>query len=236
MRDLFLADAHLIDPADGNYRKMLDFLEKEAPGIRTLYLLGDIFEFWVGYRHSVFSAYVPLLESLRKLREKGTEIVFVEGNHDFHLGPYFEKTLGCRILPDGGAVEIDGLRVFVEHGDLVNAADRGYRLLRAFLRSRPARGILSLCPPDWSWAIARRASRLSQKKRPAKIRRWQPADLLKSHAHKRFEAGADAVVTGHFHTPVLHRSEGKTLVALGDWITQYSYAVFENGAFRLERF
>lgn len=236
MRDLFIADAHLLDPADENYRKLLTFLREQGPQTRTLYLLGDIFEFWVGYRHTVFSAYVPLLEQLRRIREGGTDIVFVEGNHDFHLGPYFEQVLGCRVLPDGGTVEIDGLRVSLDHGDQLNPADRGYRLLRAVLRSRPLRGLIGLIPPDWSWALARRASRMSQKKRAAKRGRWNPRQVLLEHARRRFAEGADAVVTGHFHTPLFDRSEGKPLIALGDWITAYSYAVFEDGAFSLNQF
>lgn len=236
MRDLFIADAHLLDPTDDNYRKLLAFLREQGPQTRTLYLLGDIFEFWVGYRHSVFSAYVPLLEALRRMREHGTEIVYVEGNHDFHLGPYFEQVLGCRVLPDGGLVEIDGLTVHLGHGDLVDTADRGYRLLRFILRSRPLRGILNLCPPDWTWEIARRASLLSQKNRGKTGCTWEPRQLLTDHALQRFAEGVDAVVTGHFHTPLFERFEGKCLVAIGDWIGQYSYAVFENGDFALKQF
>jgi UDP-2,3-diacylglucosamine hydrolase len=71
MRDVFIADAHLLDPADENYRRLLAFLDGLRGETRTLYLLGDIFEFWVGYRHVVFAPYVPLLEALRRLREGG---------------------------------------------------------------------------------------------------------------------------------------------------------------------
>ncbi len=102
MRDIFLADAHLLDPSDANYRRLLAFLDRQRGSVGTLYLLGDIFEFWVGYHHTVFAPYVPLLEALRRLREAGARIVYVEGNHDFHLGPYIEETLGCTVLPDGG--------------------------------------------------------------------------------------------------------------------------------------
>ena len=105
MRDLFIADAHLLAPQDANYRRLLEFLRAQRGRTRTLVLLGDIFEFWIGYRYCVFSAYVPLLEALRELREAGARIVYVEGNHDFHLGPYFAETLGCDILPDGGVIE-----------------------------------------------------------------------------------------------------------------------------------
>ncbi len=231
MTDLFLADAHLRSPADANYRQLLAFLESWQGRARTLYLLGDIFEFWVGYSHVVFSPYVPLLEALRRLREAGTAIVYVEGNHDFHLGPYFTGTLGCTVLPDGGAVEIDGHRIFLTHGDLVNPADLGYRRLRGLLRSPLLKGLISLTPPDLTWAIARWGSRRSQAKRRGRLP-FSPLPLLRAHAQRRFGEGYAAVVSGHFHQPSLETGSG-TLVALGDWISQYSYATLEDGVFTL---
>lgn len=236
MRDVFIADAHLIDPADKNYRKLLAFLDGLRGEVRTLYLLGDVFEFWVGYRHVVFAPYVPLLEALRRLREGGTEIVCVEGNHDFHLGPYFEEVLGCRILPDGGAVVIDGRRVYIGHGDLVNAGDRGYRLLRRALRSRPMRWLMQVVPPDWTWGIARWASRQSQKGRSARTAVWVPETMLMAHAEECFKQGFAAVVTGHFHFPLRREADGKVVIAVGDWIDQFSYAVCEDGKFELHTF
>jgi len=236
MRDVFIADAHLLDPADENYRRLLAFLDGLRGGTRTLYLLGDVFEFWVGYRHVVFAPYVPLLEALRRLRQEGTEIVCVEGNHDFHLGPYFEKVLGCRILPDGGIVEIDGRKVYLGHGDLVNADDRGYLLLRRVLRSLPLQWLMKVTPPDWTWGIARWAGRQSRKGRVNKTVRQLPETMLAAHAEQRFGQGCQAVVTGHFHLPLLKKSDGKTLVALGDWIDQFSYAVCENGSFELHTY
>lgn len=236
MRDVFIADAHLINPTDENYRRLLNFLDELRGKTRTLYLLGDVFEFWVGYRHVVFSSYVPLLEALRRLRETGTAIVCVEGNHDFHLGPYFEDVLGCRVMPDGGVVDIDGRRVYLGHGDLANPDDRGYRLLRGVLRSRPLRWLMRVVPPDWTWRIAHWASDQSRRGHAVKKTRWLPETMLMNHAKQHFASGCAAVVTGHFHLPLLKESNGGTLVALGDWIDQFSYAICENGRFELRTF
>ncbi len=236
MRDIFIADAHLADPDSENYRRLLDFLERQGGNIRTLYLLGDIFEFWIGYRSVVFAPYVPLLETLRRLRLHGTDIVYVEGNHDFRMGPYFTEVLGCRVLADGGPVEIDGRKVFIAHGDLVNPADRGYRLLRRVLRSKPMRWLMAAIPPDLTWSIAHLSSRQSKKTHAGKKVRWNPRELLAEHARQRFAEGHRVVITGHFHQALLEKSEAGTFIALGDWIEQYSYAVYEGGEFRLERF
>jgi UDP-2,3-diacylglucosamine hydrolase len=236
MRDLFIADAHLLDPGDANYRLLLKFLRAQRGRTRTLVLLGDIFEFWIGYRSCVFSAYVPLLETLRELRLAGTRIVYVEGNHDFHLGPYFAETLGCEILPDGGVIELDGWKIHVSHGDLIDPADRGYRLLRRFLRSPFLRLLAAILPPDWAWAIARWAGNLSRRSHSPSPRREAPMHLLEEHARRRFASGCQAVVTGHFHAPARRDFDGRVLIALGDWIDQYSYAVFAEGEFSLTEF
>jgi len=234
MKDIFIADAHLLDPAEGNYQRLLAFLRQQRGTIRNLVMLGDIFEFWLGYRHSVFAPFVPLLEELRLQRSSGTKLIFVEGNHDFHLGPYFSETLDCLVLPDGGTLELDGRRVLVVHGDLVNPADRGYRLLRRILRCRLSRLLLPLAPPDWAWRVARWASHLSSRRKQRR-HAYLPEQALLDFARERFAEGYDAVLTGHFHLPLYRQFDGKVLICLGDWIEQDSYAVFEHGAFALKR-
>ncbi|WP_052643396.1 UDP-2,3-diacylglucosamine diphosphatase [Syntrophotalea carbinolica] len=233
MKDLFLADTHLLDPCDEPYLRLLDFLDGQCGSLRSLVMLGDIFEFWLGYRHTVFSAYLPLLERLRRLHEAGTELVFVEGNHDFHLGPYFSETLDCRILPDGGALERDGRKIFIAHGDLVNPKDTGYRVLRRVLRHPLSHRLMMLVPPDTAWRIARWASAKSSRKNGGRERHSLPHDDLLNYARQRFSEGYDTVITGHFHVPLLHHENGHTLIALGDWTKQPSYAVLEDGVFTL---
>lgn len=234
MKDIFLADAHLLDPEDDNYLRLLDFLKQHRGSIRTLVLLGDIFEFWIGYRHTVFAPYIPLLEELRQQRETGTELVFVEGNHDFHLGPYFRETLKCRILPNGGLLQLDGKRVYIAHGDLINPADRGYRLLRWVLRCGLSRRLLPLVPADWAWQIALWASVQSGRRKQRQDYR-PPEKLIVQFARDRFSEGYDAVLIGHFHVPLYRQFDDKVLICLGDWIQQDSYAVFEKGVFVLQQ-
>jgi UDP-2,3-diacylglucosamine hydrolase len=229
MKDIFLADAHLRDPADPPYRRMLAFLEEQRGQVRTLYLLGDLFDFWIGFNSVVYAPYVPLLEALRRLREAGTGLVFVEGNHDFHLGPYFTETLGCRILRDGGVVTIDGWRVYIGHGDLVNPRDRGYRILRRLFRSGLVRVLAQIVHPDWTWGIYRWLNRRSHRGKPPKAARVLPLEDLRRHAREHFAAGCQVVVTGHFHIPHHETTAEGTLLSLGGWLEHSAYAVWENG-------
>ncbi|HKL48030.1 MAG TPA: UDP-2,3-diacylglucosamine diphosphatase [Desulfuromonadales bacterium] len=234
MKDVFVADAHLADPASENYRCFLDFLNSLRGETRTLFLLGDIFEFWIGYRHIVFSPYVPVLDALRRLKEAGTEIVYVEGNHDFHVGPYFEKVLEARIFPDGGEIEVDKQILLIVHGDLIDTSDKGYRLLRRLLRSRPFKILKSLIPPDLAWSLAQWGSRQSQKKHSSYNSSRSVEEMISAFGERKLSEGFDGIVSGHFHTPFIQKTPEGTIIALGDWIDQYSYAVLENGAFSLE--
>ncbi len=236
MRDLFIADAHLRNPQDENYRKLLSFLNSQTGRTRTLYLLGDIFQFWIGRRFSTFAPYQPILQRLIKMRETGTDIVYVEGNHDFYLDAYFGRELGCTVLPDGGEVDIDGIRVFLTHGDQVNPEDVGYHKLRRFLRSGFIRCIARTISPDIIWRIASWGSRKSAESREGKSMPHAPVDLLLAYARPHFEKGCSVMVSGHYHQPIFRQTDGRTLIALGDWITDFSYAVYEDGEFRLETY
>ena len=236
MKDIFVADAHLLYPEDENYRKFLEFLRGLEGSTRTLYLLGDIFQFWVGYRHCVFTPYVPLLEALWRLKRSGTRLVFVEGNHDFLLGPYFSEILACDIYPETARLEIDGRSVHLAHGDLMDPNDRGYRLLRATLRCRPARLFKRLITADAMWGISVWMNRKSQAHHPQREGRLDRERLITDHALRQFADGASAVITGHLHTPLKIEHASGTIIALGDWITQYSYAVCKDGQFSLESF
>ncbi|TFH57860.1 MAG: UDP-2,3-diacylglucosamine diphosphatase, partial [Candidatus Zixiibacteriota bacterium] len=235
-QDLFIADAHLRHPDDRNYRRLLEFLTGKIGQIRTLYLLGDIFEFCLGYRHVVYVAHVPLFCCLERLRQTGTKIVYVEGNHDFNLGPFFARDIGCTVLPQGGMVEIDGQSVFLTHGDLSDASDRRYRLLRSFFRSGLIRFLSGWIHPDRIRSIGDWSGKNSaSKKRPARPVSEVKTILLDS-ANRAFAAGAQVMVVGHYHTPLYEKTENGTLIALGDWIENSSYAVYENGIFRLDEY
>lgn len=236
MRAVFLADAHLHRPNDANYQALLAFLSLQEGRTDLLALLGDICEFLVGGPKALPSHYEPLFQALERLQRRGTRLVYVEGNHDFHLAPYFRDRFPCQLFRDGGSIELDGRHVLLVHGDLANPADRGYRLLRRILRSSPIRLLLQILPPSFIWWIADRSGRASRRTRVNKSQRWPARTVLKNYAEACLQEGNQAVIVGHFHEPFQTNIAGGELIALGDWITQYSYAVWECGRFRLERY
>lgn len=108
MRAIFIADAHLRQPGDENYRLLMEFLAGLRGNVDTLYILGDLFEFWIGYDPVPFTHYLPLLDRLRELVDSGVRIEYFEGNHDFHMGPFFTETLRATVHPGPAVVDIRG--------------------------------------------------------------------------------------------------------------------------------
>lgn len=241
MRKIFIADAHLRLPTDENYLRLLHFLETLEGGTGTLFILGDLFEFWIGYPSVAFPHYVPVIEALRRLRTAGTEIVYLEGNHDFHMGPVFADDLGARIHTGPATLALDGKKVCLCHGDQINRRDYGYRLLRSILHSGLIRGLTRVVPPTGAAAIARYLGGKSRAHHGARRHRWDFASLVRHYAAERFADGCDVVVTGHFHLPLFETTyddagREQVLLSLGDWITHYTYGEMLAGSISLKTF
>ncbi|MCD6187788.1 MAG: UDP-2,3-diacylglucosamine diphosphatase [Desulfuromusa sp.] len=230
MRAIFLSDAHLRHPQDNNYQCLLDFLNHEKD-LDALFLLGDIFEFWFGYKYLTFTAYIPVLEKLRQLSESGTKLYFVEGNHDFNMGPYFTETLRCTVIPDQQLIEWDGQKIMLSHGDLLNP-DRNYQRLRSFCRSWPVKLLARLIHPDLMWSTALWLSNKSSKNRPEN-QHQNPSTYLIPFSET---SHSDIVICGHFHHPLELEHRGVKIIALGDWITQFSYAEMVDGEIKLKSY
>lgn len=230
MKAIFLSDAHLRNPQDKNYLRLLDFLNQQKD-LDALFLLGDIFEFWLGYKHLVFSAYIPLLEKLRQFSESGTQLYFVEGNHDFNLGPYFINTLKCTVIPEQQLLNWDGKKILICHGDLIKP-DRNYRHLRTFWRSWPIKALSRIIHPDLVWSFALWLSNKSSKNDPRKCHR-DPSPYLIPFSET---SNSDIVICGHFHHPLEREHQDVKIIALGDWISQFSYAEMQDGVISLKSY
>lgn len=236
MRKIFIADAHLKNPQDANYRSLVRFLDTLPADTDTLYLLGDIFEFWIGHPRPVYSHYREIIDCLKGVRERGVRIVYFEGNHDFHLGSYFRDELQAEVYESGAVLEIGGKRVCLCHGDQVNRKDYRYRLFRLSLRNPLVKALVPVFSRRLADHAAATLSRRSSKKHEERRTRWDYPAILEAFAGACFASGCDAVITGHFHLPICKREPGRLFISLGDWISHYSYAQWLDGEFSLERF
>jgi len=226
---IFLSDAHLKGLDDPNQRLLCSFLEG-LDGVDTLVILGDLFDFWVGFNDAVYYQYLPILAQFLRLKDKGVKIKYLEGNHDFFMGPFFTDVLKAEVYPYPMEMELDGKRLFLAHGDTVNKRDYGYRFLRWFLRRRPIHFIMRNLPS----LVWRMAKVMSKGSRQYLGKGFDYDTILLNYAMDK--RGYDAVILGHSHVPRFERIMGGMLyVNLGDWITHYTYLVYEDGGFRLER-
>lgn len=231
---IFLADAHLRHPDDQNYRKMIAFLRHLQGKASHLYILGDLFRFWTGYRYTVYTPYVPLLNALYDLVASGTRISYIEGNHDFHVGPYFTDILGANVYPDTATISLDGRKLHLCHGDRINPADYGYRALRWLFRNRGTRILKRMVPADTVWGISVWLNRGSDRRHHGE-RRPFPEKMVTAYADQQFLTGADTVICGHFHTPYHQKvTGGSEIICLGDWIQDFSYLKYAGGTFELK--
>ena len=230
MKSLFLADAHLRDPQDQAYRELLTFLQELPDDLDNLFILGDFFDFWHGFKDVVFSAYVPILAALEKVSSKGIKISFFAGNHEISFGPYLESLGSCH--ENQAITELDGQKIYLTHGDCLNPDDHIYRLWRSLIRSSLIAKLINALPASLTWNIASRLSHGSRSYNGTK--KIIPAQVLKSSA-RLLESDLSAIIIGHFHQAgqerFITKSGPKTLYLLGDWSNERSYLILEDGQF-----
>lgn len=236
MRAIFLADAHLHHPDDANYRLLLQFLDEQRGRTDLLCILGDLFDFRVGLPSLDFPEHEPMLAALAALSRSGTRLVYLEGNHDFHLGAAFAARIGCELHRGPVVLEVGGMRLHLCHGDLVNRADWRYRLLHLLLRNPVTPLVAGLAPTGLLHRIRGRLQRTSRNRYRHDRVRWDYTAIIRAFAAAIRDGGCDALVLGHFHQPFLEERDGFTLLSLGDWIGHFSYGQLENGSFSLSSY
>ncbi len=207
MRFLLLSDAHLDGPDDPVQERFVEWtVGIDADG---LYLLGDIFHRWWEWRGQPFPQYVPVLQALRALSDRGVHVTVLRGNHDF--AAHGLRSLARVALANSLDVSFDGRRFVLAHGD---QADSGlsYRLARGLLRGKTFAGILNTMPRSSAWRfLGRIAGAAHEDSVPS------PALLAaqRRFARQVLEDGPGVVVLGHSHSPAFIDLGKGTLVRLG---------------------
>ena len=224
---LFVSDLHLDAARPAATAAFLRFLQDEASSTETLYILGDLFEFWIG-DDADDALSCTVLDALREYTGRGHRCRVTRGNRDFLLGRGFEQRTGARLLPDPEVITVSGQRALVMHGDLLCVDDHAYQRYRARV-NRPAlqRAFLAL-PRRWRKAageFGRERSRRHKAGQSAMIMDVNPeavTAVLREHS-------CDLLIHGHTHRPGRHAFDidGRscTRIVLGDWYQQASVLV-----------
>ena len=234
---LFLSDAHIsVLPGPCPRRdRLVSFLRSLSPGPKELFLLGDIFEFWYEYETVLYASYFPLLHALATLRDQGTRIHLITGNHDFWAGSQFQSLLSAQVSYDTGEAAISGRRVFLCHGDGFAPEDKAYRAFRRTLRSRPFTWLMGRFPPGMVAKIADRLAKWTRNRSDRSDDKDRRA--LRSLAQKKIAEGYDVFLCAHLHSPETAEIEAGgrkgLFLNVGDWWEHDSYVMERHGVFVL---
>jgi len=201
----FISDLHLGPGAPGVEARFLALLEELAGRSRAgraqrLYILGDLFAFWVERPALARRLHARPLEALAALARAGCPVAALDGNRDFGYGPVFAAAAGAQPLGERAVVEAGGRRVLLMHGDELLTADRRYQFFKRLVRSWPARFAARRLPePVLLWMI-RRLEGVSRHEKAVKPPGAMEPDLAEA-ARLASAAGAGVLVCGHTHRP-----------------------------------
>jgi len=219
MTALFISDLHLTAGDAETTRRFVDFMDGPAREARELYILGDLFEAWIGDDDDD-ARLEPIVAALRRLTDSGIACALMHGNRDFLLGQRFCAATGTRVLGDYERITLFGEPVLLTHGDLLCTDDTRYMTLRTELRSA-------------SWQRDFLGRSLAERRQIANDLRQLSATEIAAKDEYIMDVNQDAVVRamrahdvrlllhGHTHRPSVHRfeldGEPAARIVLGAW-------------------
>ena len=244
-RRVFISDVHLGSELQESERsvRLRRFLSTlRGDDVSDLYVLGDLFDFWFEYRAVIFFASFPVLRALAELSDRGVRLHYIVGNHDYWAGAFLENAIGFTVYKGPVTLEMDGITVYLCHGDGLNRRDYGYRIFKIVAQSKPAIALFRAIHPDLALRLGGMVSGLSRQlvnaETPGRLRE---AEAVRQYALKTLRNdNVDIFFAGHSHIPVDERIEVngrvKRYMNVGDWLTHFTYAELSRGQLALKRF
>ncbi len=218
---LFISDCHLDESRQDITDQLSMFLQNRAATARFLYILGDLFETWVGDDDPAIY-YSDIFGILEKLAEQ-TEIFFLPGNRDFLLGEPGSKKLHARLINEPHCITLGQQKVTLLHGDSLCTDDSEYQQFRKMVRSREWQSAFLAKPLSERKHIVtelRQQSKTAMQDKPMDIIDVNEASVVESFD----ELNVDIIIHGHTHKPAVHRyQDNRARYVLGDWNPQPSY-------------
>jgi UDP-2,3-diacylglucosamine hydrolase len=216
---LLLSDLHLPPAASPLRDAFLGFCSGPAQSASAVYILGDLFDYWIGDA-SGLRDYAPEARALHELARRGVRPHFMHGNRDFLLGGAFARAAGLQLLDDPSVVDLCGTRTLLAHGDQFCTDDLDYQRWRRFSRNRYAQAAFHLLPERARQAIAGRArgaSETGKRSKPEAI--MDVNDEAVRNAFRRY--GVRRMIHGHTHRPAEHSHDldgaRAERIVLADW-------------------
>ncbi len=243
-KSYFASDFHLGVPTHAKSlereKRIIAWLDSIKEDAKSIYLLGDIFDFWFEYKTVVPKGYVRILAKFSNLVDDGIEVNIIRGNHDMWMYDYLPKEIGVNILEDKTILSENGKQLFLAHGDGLGPGDLGYKLIKKVFANRICQWLFARLHPNFSIRIAQfwsRKSRITNQEKPNPFLGEEKEWLVSYCKRKQNEMDIDYFVFGHRHLPLEINIDKKTkYINLGDWIHYNSYAVFDKQEVTLQYF
>lgn len=221
----FIADLHLAQNRPDITACFLSFLQNDAPKAQALYILGDLFEYWIG-DDDKNPFVIEVANALKAVSLLDTRVYFIHGNRDFLLGKRYAKACGMQLLPETKLIDLYGKPVLIMHGDTLCTRDVAYQAFRKKSRSWWWQAIVKNLPLFIRKNIAENYRKKSASATALKSQAIM--DVTETEVISELELHkSQLLIHGHTHRPNIHNLQANNTAAqrivLGDWYEQGSW-------------
>lgn len=239
----FVSDTHLGALALNDNREreklLVEWLDEIKNDAGILFLMGDIFDFWYEYRKVAPRGFTRVLGKIAELSDMGIEVHFFTGNHDVWVFDYLPEELGLVLHREVYKTTLFGKKFFLAHGDGLDKTDKSYNLLKKLFTSKTLQWFFSRVHPNFAFSLAHAWSKNSRLMKGIVGEGFKNEDeglfLFSKEVLK--DEFFDYFVFGHRHLLVeMQLSEKSKFIMLGEWISLFSYGVFDGEKFELKKY
>lgn len=231
----FISDVHLgHHERDKNHiveKRLIAVLRKISGDCEKLFIVGDLFDHWFEYKTVIPREFIRTLSELLSMRERGIDIEYMIGNHDFGHIDFFEKELNIPTYQDDIERELYGKKFYISHGDGKMSGDTGYKIIKKILRNPVSQKLYRILHPDFGIGIASSSSRKSRTYTDKKD--YGKSDGMAEFAENIINRGFDYVVMGHRHKAKIVDVAGGKYVNLGEMFRKPTFGAFDGKEFRI---
>ncbi|MBK7083599.1 MAG: UDP-2,3-diacylglucosamine diphosphatase [Flavobacteriales bacterium] len=240
-RIYLLSDFHLGAPDAASSlqreKRIVAFLDEAAKDAEEILLLGDLFDFWFEYKRAVPRGHVRLLGKLAEIADRGIPLHLFIGNHDMWIFDYVPSEVGLTLHREPVVRTWMGKKFLIGHGDGLGPGDHGYKFMKQVFRNPVCQWLFARLHPNFGLWLGDFWSGRSRLKSYENDRKWLGTDkewLVQYCREELKKTHYDYLLFGHRHLPVdLEVAPGSRYINLGDWITWFTYAVFDGTDLKL---
>ena len=234
----FISDVHLklssSDKEMARRKKLYSLLEHISETGGTVFFMGDLFDFYYEYPDVIPKSYYQLYTQISSLKEKGIDIHFLVGNHDYWVMDFITDELMSHTHLGDFNFEMNGKKFYLTHGDGILSWDYGYRFLKKMIRHPFFIWLFRWIHPTLGYKIGRFVSKSGSEYDTNQSTTEKVRNELIRYAETKSENGFDFILLGHYHLgEMIDLNQGK-LALLGDWFKTPRYAVFDGEILKMK--